>query len=139
MLSGALTGLTSTLSSPNSFITALQSASTNFTNAISSAASAAYATLLPTADLANALLISVPAYDINLFLSGIQQIADGNPIGGLEYAFGAPLAADTALLTLFGGFEFRVLEHAATSIIGDFTTMPTVLMAPPAPPETVTL
>ncbi|MGA7050427.1 MAG: PE-PPE domain-containing protein [Mycobacterium sp.] len=139
LLSGALTGLTSTLSSPNSFITALQSASTNFTNAISSAASAAYATLLPTADLANALLISVPSYDINLFLSGVEQIADGNPIGGLEYAFGAPLAADTALLTLFGGFEFRVLEHAATSIIGDFTTMPTVPMAPPAPPETVTL
>jgi hypothetical protein len=81
----------------------------------------------------NALLTVVPAFDVNLFLSGIQQAINGDPVGGLVYAFGAPLAADTALLTLFGGFELRVLEHAATQIIDDITS------TTPAPPQTVSL
>jgi PE-PPE domain len=123
LLSGDLTGLASTLSSPDSFIAALQSSITNFSNAISGASSAAYATLLPTADVANALVTSVPSYDVNLFLNGVELIADGDPVGGLVYAFRAPLAADTALFTLFGGFEVRVFQHAATTIIGDFTGM----------------
>ena len=132
-LSAGVTGLTSTLSSPDSFITALQEANTRIATAISGAASAAYGTLLPTADIVNALLTSVPAYDVNLFLSGMQQAINGDPIGGLVYAFGAPLAADTALLTLMGGFELRVLEHAATQIVDDFRGMT------PAPPQTVSL
>jgi len=133
-LSADLTGLTSTLSSPDSFITALQAANTRIANAISASASDAYATLLPTADIVNALLTSVPAYDVDLFLSGIQQAINGDPVGGLVYAFGAPLAADTALFTLFGGFELRVLEHAATQIVQAITATP-----PPPPPQTVTL
>jgi hypothetical protein len=132
-LSADVTGLTSALSSPDSFITALQEANTRIATAISGSASAAYGTLLPTADIVNALLTAVPAYDVNLFLSGIQQAINGDPVGGLVYAFGAPLAADTALLTLFGGFELRVLEHAATQIIGDITS------TTPAPPQTVSL
>jgi hypothetical protein len=132
-LSADVTGLTSALSSPDSFITALQAANTRFATAISGSASAAYGTLLPTADIVNALLTVVPAYDVNLFLSGIQQAINGDPVGGLVYAFGAPLAADTALLTLFGGFELRVLEHAATQIIDDITS------TTPAPPQTVSL
>jgi hypothetical protein len=132
-LSTGVTGLTSALSSPDSFIEALQAANTRFATAISGAASDAYATLLPTADIVNALLTSVPAYDVNLFLSGIQQVINGDPVGGLVYAFGAPLAADAALLTLFGGFELRVLEHAATQIIDDFTATTT------PPPQTVSL
>jgi hypothetical protein len=132
-LSADLTGLTSALSSPDSFIRALQTANTRFATAISGAASDAYSTLLPTADIVNALLTSVPAYDVNLFLSGIQQAINGDPVGGLVYAFGAPLAADTALFTLFTGFELRVLQHAAQQIVQDFTGMT------PAPPQTVSL
>ena len=120
-LQAGVTGLTSTLSSPDSFIEALQAANTRIANTVSAVASDAYATLLPTADIVNALLTSVPAYDVDLFLSGIQQALNGDPVGGLVYAFGAPIAADTALLTLFGGFELRVLEHAATQIIADIT------------------
>jgi hypothetical protein len=120
-LSTGVTGLTSTLSSPDNFIEALMTANTRISTAISAAASDAYSVLLPTADIANALLTAVPAYDFDLFLSGIQMALDGNLVGGLVYAFGAPLAADAALLTLFGGFELRVIEHALTSIIGDFT------------------
>jgi PE-PPE domain/PE family len=132
-LSADVTGLTSTLSSPDSFITALQAATTRIANAISGSASAAYGTLLPTADIVNALLTSVPAYDVNLFLSGIQQALNGDPVGGLVYAFGAPLAADTALFTLMGGFELRVLEHAAQQIVQDITATTA------APPQTVSL
>src|SRR5271163_2590372 len=131
--SGLIAGLTSALSSPASFIAALQSANSNIINAISSSASAAYATLLPTADLANAIVTSVPSYDLNLFLDGVEQVVNGDPVGGLVYAFGAPLAADTALATIFGGFELRVLQHAATSIVGD--VMNTYMPPPVSQPQ----
>jgi hypothetical protein len=49
----------------------------------------------------------VPSYDINLFLSGIQQALDGDPVGGLQYAIVDPFAADTGLLTLAAGFELE--------------------------------
>jgi PE-PPE domain/PE family len=131
-----LPALTSALSSPASFIAALQSANSNIINGISSSASAAYATLLPTADVANAIVTSVPSYDLNLFLDGVEQVVNGDPVGGLVYAFGAPLAADTALATLFGGFELRVIQHAATSIVGDVMNTympPPVSQAQPQP------
>ena len=44
----------------------------------------------------------IPAYDVNLFLSGIQQAIDGNLVGGLEYALIAPIAADAGLLANVG-------------------------------------
>ena len=132
-LSTGVTGLTSALSSPDSFIQALEAANTRFANTVSAVASDAYATLLPTADIVNSLLTSVPAYDFDLFLSGIQHAINGDLVGGLVYAFGAPLAADTALLTLFGGFELRVIEHALQQIIDDIKGMT------PAPPGTVSL
>ena len=60
----------------------------------------------------NALVTVLPAYDVNLFLSGIQQAIAGNVLGGLQYALLAPIAANTALLTLGGGFELEVLINA---------------------------
>jgi PE-PPE domain len=120
--SGLLPTLTSTLSSPDSLIAALQSANSYFNNAVTTSVSAAYATLLPTADVGTALVLSVPSYDLNLFLDGVEQIVNGDPVGGLIYALGAPPAADTALFTLFGGFEVRVLQHAAQTIVGAWTS-----------------
>jgi PE-PPE domain/PE family len=133
--SGLLPALTSALSTPDSFIAALESANTNIGNAIAFSTSTAYSTLLPTADVATALAISVPSYDVNLFLDGVEQMVNGDTVGGLIYAFGAPAAADTALLTLFGGFEVRVLQHAAQSILAGYMSTGTT----PAPPQTVTL
>jgi hypothetical protein len=78
-------------------------------------------------------LTSVPAYDFDLFSSGIQMALNGDLVGGLVYALGAPLAADTALLTLFGGFELRVIEHALQQIID------VIKGVTPAPPGTVSL
>ncbi len=112
-----------TLLSPASidgFINGLQAANTNFANAITSASASAYATLLPTADTLNAALTSIPAYDVNLFVDGIQQFFGGDP-AGLVNAFGYPIAADAALITLAGGFEGLVLLGATAAVIKDFT------------------
>jgi hypothetical protein len=107
----------STIPSPDSIIGALQTANTTAVNFVTNALAQSYAVLLPTADIANALLTSMPSYDVNLFLSGIEQAINGDPTGGLIYAFGAPIAADTALVTLASGFELEVLVGAVTSII----------------------
>jgi hypothetical protein len=104
-----LSALTSALSSPNGIIETIQAATTNAANEISSTAANLYAAALPTADIVNAVVTVFPAYDVNLFLSGIQQAIDGNALGGLQYALVAPIAADTGLLTLAGGVELLVL------------------------------
>ncbi len=87
---------------------------TDFVNAITTASSAAYATLLPTADILNALVTSMPAYDLSLF-------ADNLASGNILDALGLPLAADTALITLAAGFEYTVLDSAATTITDAFS------------------
>jgi len=87
---------------------------TDFVNAITTASSAAYSTLLPTADIINALVTSLPAYDLSLFSANIAT-------GDLADAFGLPLAADTAVFTLAAGFEVEVLQNAATEITNAFS------------------
>jgi hypothetical protein len=120
MASGATAGIPSLLavaptSAPvaiDSFIQALETANTTFANGISGGIANAYAALLPTADIANAMLISLPSYDANLFLDGVQQMVNGDPTGGFVYALGAPVAADVGLYGLLGTFEFFVLLGA---------------------------
>jgi hypothetical protein len=87
---------------------------TELVNAISSAASAAYSTLLPLADIGNALLTSLPAYDLSLFTTNLSN-------GDLVDALGLPIAADTGMGTLFAGFAVAVVDHAITQISGDFS------------------
>jgi hypothetical protein len=87
---------------------------TDFVNAITIASSAAYSTLLPTADIINALVTSVPSYDVSLFTDNIAT-------GDFADAFGLPIAADTALFTLAAGFEVTVLQDAATQIADAFS------------------
>ena len=79
--------------SPASFITNLQTAITNTADTISGTASNLYGALQPTADVISAALISIPAYDANLFLDGIQQALTGQPVQGLVNAVGRPIAA----------------------------------------------
>ena len=102
---------------PTSIIQSIQTANTDIFGTLSADLSSAYSVLLPTADIANALLISLPAYDVNLFLSGIQMAIGGDPTGGLAYAFAAPIAADIAIGTLAAGFELEVLVNAVTAIV----------------------
>ena len=111
----SLPALTSALAaslSPDSIIGDIQGAVTNFANGISGTAANLYGALLPTADIVNTLITVLPAYDVNLFLSGIQQALNGNVVGGLQYALVAPFAADAALLTLAGGIELEVILNA---------------------------
>jgi hypothetical protein len=87
---------------------------TELVNAISSAASTAYSTLLPLTDIANALVTSIPAYELSLFTTNLST-------GDLLDAFGLPIAADTALNTLAAGFAVSVIEDAVSSIQADFS------------------
>jgi hypothetical protein len=105
----ALTAAVTASLSPDSIITDIQASVTNFANGISNTTANLYGALLPTADIVNTLVTVLPSYDVNLFLSGIEQAINGNVVGGLEYALIAPLAADTGLLTLAGGIELEVL------------------------------
>src|ERR1700734_2546622 len=87
---------------------------TDLVNAISSAASTAYSTLLPFADIGNALLTSLPAYDLSLFTDNLSN-------GALLDAIGLPIAANTGMDTLFAGFGLAVIENAASQISADFS------------------
>jgi len=58
----------------------LQAANINIAGAFANAISNGYSVLLPTADIANAVLISMPSYDLNLFLNGMLQVAHGDPM-----------------------------------------------------------
>jgi hypothetical protein len=87
---------------------------TDLVNAISSAASTAYSTLLPLADIGNALLTSLPAYDLSVFTDNLSN-------GDLLDALGLPIAANTGMDTLFAGFAVAVIAHAASQISADFS------------------
>jgi len=97
-------------------ISGIEAANTGFANSVASTASTAYGTLLPTADIATALVTTLPSYDANLFLDGISQAVNGQPVEGLINAVGMPIVADVGLGTLAGGVEFLVLLNAADTI-----------------------
>jgi PE-PPE domain/PE family len=98
-------------------ISSLQAANTQIVDAATTAVSTAYSTLLPTADITTAVLVSLPSYDVNLFLNGMIQVVNGQPLAGLVNAIGYPIAADAGLLPLTAGLEVAVLGEAAYSII----------------------
>lgn len=85
-------------------------------NTFSGAASTLYSTLLPTADIINAMLTSLPAYNASLFFN---ELMDGDLVGAL----GMPLAATTGLVTMAGGFELEVLLNAFNSVSQDFADL----------------
>jgi PE-PPE domain/PE family len=117
-LPNLLSGMSAaTTSNPiDGVINGLKTANTTVANFISTAGTSLYGAALPTADIANFLVTTLPSYDVNLFLGGIQQIADGDLTGGLIYALGAPFAADTALGVLAGGFELEVILKAVEGV-----------------------
>ncbi len=69
----------------------------------------AYSTLLPTADILNELLTSLPAYDASLFLDNLS-----NPVD----AIGLPIAADLGIGIFLANYEADVLATAAETILG---------------------
>lgn len=103
--------------SDSSGIADVSSSSASFTDivdAISSATSTAYSTLVPAADVANALLTTLPTYDVTLFLDHLDA-------GGLIDAIGYPIAADEALIPLAGLIDFAAIANAAQAIAADLS------------------
>jgi hypothetical protein len=98
-------------------ISGIESANTNIVGTLTTDFTTAYATLLPTADLATGVLVTIPSYDVNLFLNGITQAINGDPVGGLINAFGDPIAANTGLFTLAGGLEVIAIENTLQTIL----------------------
>jgi hypothetical protein len=132
---GALSlGSLSSTSSLTSLVSTLESAASNpasLINGLSSAASTLYGTLLPTADIVNALLTSAPAYLAGVSLSSLEG-------GNYLDAVGLPVAGETGLLTLAGGFEFEVLADAVSTAVSDITDPPADPPATPAVTPAVT-
>jgi PE-PPE domain-containing protein len=87
---------------------------TNLASTISSDLQTAYSTLLPTADILNSLLTSLPAYDATLFVDDIGS----NPID----AIGLPIAADLGVGLYLANYESDVLATAADTILGSLTS-----------------
>jgi hypothetical protein len=102
-------------------IQGIEAANTNIVGTLTGDFSTAYSVLLPTADIATAIAVTLPSYDVNLFLNGITEAINGDPIGGLINAFGNPIAADVGLTTLAGGFELITIINAGQTI---FTGVP---------------
>ena len=114
----SLPALTFSLPTPDGLITAVQTVITTLANRISFAAAGVYAALLPTADIINALVTSLPAYAINLALTGIEQVISGDPIGGLINAIGLPVAASVGLATTAALVGVLVWLQGAAALLG---------------------
>lgn len=93
-------------------------------NALSAAASSAYGTLLPTADIANALTTTLPAEDITIFL---YELAQGN----LLDAIGLPVAADLGIVSLADLFETAAVGEggalAALDLLSPFVDVASLI------------
>jgi hypothetical protein len=116
-------GLASSLASPSDFIESIQTFNTNFTNGVTSAVSDSYAWLLPTADITNTVLTTLPAWNTNLRLDGLGMMIDGDFWGGLQYAVVAPIASNVGMFTLAGGFELIVTLDTIENVIDDLTSI----------------
>jgi hypothetical protein len=84
---------------------------TDFADTLSTDLQAAYSTLLPTADIVNDLLTSLPAYNASLFLDNLS-----NPLE----AIGLPIAADLGIDIFLANYEADVLATAAETILSSF-------------------
>lgn len=109
--------------SPGGIITAIQNVTSAVAAAISNAAASLYAALLPTADVINAIVTMLPAYNVDLFLDGIKQALSGDIIAGLINSIGRPLAADVGLITTSGLIEVLVILQAIQGALGKETNV----------------
>ncbi len=98
-------------------IPAIQQAVTAVADRISYSIAGLYAALLPTADIINAIVVSLPAYSLNLALDGVQQILSGDLIGGLINAVGLPIAANVGLITTASLIGALVWLQAAVAVL----------------------
>ena len=105
----------------------VKNANTQVVGGFSYATSQLYATLLPTADIANAVVTTLPSYDVNLFLDGINQAITGQPVQGIINAIGDPIAADVGIGSFAVGGEGLVLLQG---VQGALSVSPLIGTAP---------
>lgn len=108
---------TSPASTIEDMILGVQAANSSIARGLVKASSTAYATLLPTADIASEIAFTLPSYNLNLFLNGLIQAVNGQPVEGLINAIGYPIAASVGLITLASGFEAIVIAYALDTIL----------------------
>ena len=84
---------------------------TDVINALTGASAQLYANLLPAADIALSLAVTLPTFDANLFLNNLD-----NPLD----AIGLPLAASTALGLLGPGIEIASILETISAISHEF-------------------
>lgn len=85
---------------------------TDFADTISDDLQAVYSTLLPTADILNALTTSLPAYDLALFEDNLSDPID---------AIGLPIAADLGIGIYLANYEADVIVTAAETVLGSLS------------------
>ncbi|WP_232065410.1 PE family protein [Mycobacterium shinjukuense] len=90
---------TSARSIVNNLIDGIQTTNTDIVGAFTIIAANNISIIQPTAHIALALALTLPSYNLNLFLDGIAEAVNGNPYG-LVNAIGYPLAASTTLIAL---------------------------------------
>lgn len=103
---------TVTPSAPLPMVPTLQ----NVVGVLADVASTGYSVLLPTADLAVAMLTILPAYNFDLFMSSLLQ-------GNLKAAIELPLAATYGLGALASMIEFIAIVEATAEIIQDLQSI----------------
>jgi hypothetical protein len=109
---GGLSALLGSSADTSSDVLSSTASFTDIVNALTSAVSTAYSTLVPAADVANALLTTLPTYNVTLFLDHLEA-------GSLIDAIGYPIAADEALVPLAGLIDFAAIANAAQTIATD--------------------
>ncbi|HET9874279.1 MAG TPA: PE-PPE domain-containing protein [Mycobacterium sp.] len=82
---------------------------TNIVNTLSGAFATAYSELLPTADVLTALAFTVPNYDFQWFLEGLEHL-------DLFSAIMRPIANNTYLFSMAAGFEIFTLINTVETI-----------------------
>ncbi|MGO9158121.1 PE-PPE domain-containing protein, partial [Mycobacterium sp.] len=116
-------GLSALIANPSP--AALGTVVTNLANTVSGVASDVYSLAYPTADILTAAVISIPSYDVNLFLDGLLQAVNGQPVAGLMNAFGQPIASDIGLYLWLANLEAAVIANP-TEAAGPATGVPAV-------------
>jgi PE-PPE domain-containing protein/PE family protein len=123
---GPLSPITSVVTNVSTLLTdpvALQSALVHLPNAIAQVISVPYTAALASLDIVNAAVIGIPSYDVNLFLDGIQQALNGQPLMGLVNAVGQPIASDVALYLWLGSLESTII-NSPVEAAGPATGLP---------------
>jgi len=100
------------------FIRTVQTLITDVSDYIATATSSLYSGLLPTADIITAIIATLPAYNFNLFLYGLQQMFAGEVLEGLVNAFGLPVAANVGLVTTAGLVGALVWAQSIAPLFG---------------------